>query len=475
MYSKNNRNFDGLLNAPQNQGGVIFMPKSQNPFNPRRRLSFEERVIIEDRLTHGKSLTDISFELERPVSTIGREVKNHAGVSKNLRNDCAFKSGCKHKGICGDATCRYICAHCPKKFPCKKKCPDYKPTACPKLSKPPYVCNGCPQKPYCVSEQRLYSAKKANDEAMAARHESNAGFDLTGEQFQAIDEMVSPMLRNGCSVYHVAKTLGNSLFVSEATLYRLIDKGELTARNIDLRRKVKLHPRKRRLMKNEQGITIRKVGHLWKDYLAYVAEHDDICVVQMDCVEGTKTSQKALLTLHWEEIGFQIARLMDAQTTENVVKTLDGIESVLGTEAFIQLFPVILTDNGAEFADIEGMERSWFDSSTKRTKVFFCEPNRSDEKGECENNHKYIRYIIPKGTDLDQFWQEDIDLCMSHVNSLRRKKVLGCSPIAIAKTVFPERFFNALSMVEIPSEKVVLRPELLHLVKDETSKYVKRF
>ena len=174
-----------------------------------------------------------------------------------------------------------------------------KPVACPKLCKPPYVCNGCHQKPFCANEQRLYSAKKANDEAIATRHESNAGFDLTGEQFKAIDEMVSPMLRNGCSVYHAARTLGNKLFVSEATLYRLIDKGELTARNIDLRHKVKLRPRKRRLMKNEQGISIRKIGHLWNDYIAFLTEHDDISVVQMDCVEGAKTSQKVLLTLHW--------------------------------------------------------------------------------------------------------------------------------------------------------------------------------
>ena len=451
------------------------MPKSENPINPRRRLVFEERVIVEDRLNNGKSLTEISFELERPVSTIGREVKRHAITLKSLRNDCAFKSGCQQKGICGDGTCRYICARCPKKLPCKKLCPLYKPVACPKLCKPPYVCNGCHQKPFCANEQRLYSAKKANDEAIATRHESNAGFDLTGEQFKAIDEMVSPMLRNGCSVYHAARTLGDKLFVSEATLYRLIDKGELTARNIDLRHKVKLRPRKRRLMKNEQGISIRKLGHLWNDYIAFLTEHDDISVVQMDCVEGAKTSQKVLLTLHWEDIGFQVARLMDAQTAENVVKTLDSIETSLDTETFTRLFPVILTDNGSEFTDIDGMERSVFNGAVKRTRVFFCEPNRSDEKGECENNHRYIRYILPKGTDLDQFCQEDIDLCMSHVNSIRRKKVFGNSPISVAKTVFPKEFFNVLSLFEVPSDEVILRPDLLHLVKDESGKYVKRF
>lgn len=448
------------------------MTKPKIPLNPRRRLSFEERVIIEDRLNKRDSIADISAELMRPISTIGREIKNRSGISKSLKNDCTLKDICRRKNVCNKAGCRNLCAHCPSKVQCKKSCPDYQPTACPKLSRPPYVCNGCHQKPYCNYEKHMYSAKLAEENAQMLRHESCAGFNLTGEELQVLDEMVSPMLKNGCSVYQIAQTHKEDLFVSEATLYRLIDKGELTARNIDLRHKVKLHPRKKRLMKNEQGITIRKIGHLWKDYLEYIAEHDDVSVVQMDCVEGTKTSQKVLLTLHWGDIGFQIARLMDAQTSENVVGVLDGIETIIGTEAFMQLFPVILTDNGTEFTDIESMERSWNDHSIKRTRVFFCEPNRSDEKGECENNHKYIRYIIPKGTNLDRLWQEDIDLCMSHVNSMLRKKVMGRSPIAIAKDVFPKRFLDALGMVEIPPEDVILRPSLIHLVMDENGKYV---
>lgn len=441
--------------------------------NPRKRLDFEERVIIEDRLNHGKSLSDLAEELERSISTIGREVKAHSSLSKSMKNDCALKNNCKRHHMCGNPTCSHLCAHCFKKIPCKKSCQDYRSESCAKLKRPPYVCNGCKSARFCSYEQNFYRARNAENETITVRHESNAGFDLTLEQLCAIDRMVSPMLQNGCSVYHVVQTLGDNLPVSESTLRRLIDKGELTARNIDLRSKVKLRPRKRRLMKNEQGLTIRKIGRTWKDYLAYMKEHDDVCTVQMDCVEGSKTSKQVLLTLHWTDIGFQIARLMPSQTADNVVGTLDAIESVVGTEMFLQLFPVILTDNGAEFTDIEGIERSWFDGSIQRTKVFFCEPNRADEKGGCENNHKYIRYIIPKGTDLDQFCQEEIDLCMSHVNSYRRKKILGTSPISIAKTIFPERFLNALGMVEIPSEEVILRPSLLSLVKNEDSKYVK--
>ena len=41
------------------------------------------------------------------------------------------------------------------------------------------------------------------------------------------------------------------------------------------------------------------------------------------------------------------------------------------------------------------MERSIYGGN--RCKIFFCDPNRSDSKGSCENNHRMIRYVIPKG------------------------------------------------------------------------------
>ena len=65
---------------------------------------------------------------------------------------------------------------------------------------------------------------------------------------------------------------------------------------------------------------------------------------------------------------------MDNQTTEAVVKTLNKIETSLGYELFNQIFPVILTDNGSEFADIPGMEASCVTEKATNQKYFFCEP-----------------------------------------------------------------------------------------------------
>ncbi len=123
------------------------------------------------------------------------------------------------------------------------------------------------------------------------------------------------------------------------------------------------------------------------------------------------------------------------------------------------MFPLILTDNGHEFADIDGMERSI--SGGKRTMIFFCEPNRSDEKSSCENNHKYIRYVIPKGTSLEPFMQQDISLMMNHVNSFRRRSIGGKCPYELAQIFLPEDFFLLLGLTQIPDDEVNLTPSLL--------------
>lgn len=109
--------------------------------------------------------------------------------------------------------------------------------------------------------------------------------------------------------------------------------------------------------------------------------------------------------------------------------------------------------------DIYGMERSIYGGT--RSKIFFCEPNRSDEKGHCENNHKYIRYVIPKGTSLESYSQKDISLMMDHINSYKRKSLFGKCPYEAARTILPEDFFLLLGLEQIPPERVILQPRLL--------------
>lgn len=202
---------------------------------------------------------------------------------------------------------------------------------------------------------------------------------------------------------------------------------------------------------------IAKQGRLYKDYLYFIA-NSDLHVVQMDCVEGNQDEKATLLTLHFPDVHMQLAYIMDNHTSKSVVAALDKIETALGSELFAKMFPVILTDNGSEFTDIPGMERSI--TGGQRTRIFFCEPNRSDEKGACENNHKLIRYISPKGCSLEPYSQSDINLAMNHINSYNRKATFGKSPYDIAMQLYPEDFFIFLGLEKILPEKVILKPTL---------------
>ena len=422
---------------------------------PRNRLTYEERIIIEDMLGRNQSLYAIAKKLNRTTSTISREIRNRRIRYKTLHNDCLNRTDCIKRGACGSTTCKGVCKRCNK---CKKHCTDYIQSFCDSTVNAPYVCNGCNKFAYCHYERYLYKHKEAQKNYRELLVERRCGFDITLGEMEKINTLVSPMLKNGLSPYHIKQTLHDEIPVSEATLRRMIDSCELDARNIDLRNKVKRKTRTKHTMHNEGAIKVSKIGHMYHDYLAYIKEND-CTVVEMDCVEGAKEDRATLLTLHFTAFKMQLAFIMDEQISSNVVAVLDMLEDVLGTELFQMLFPVILTDNGHEFSDIEGMERSI--QSGKRTKIFFCEPNRSDEKGHCENNHKYIRYILPKSTSLEPFSQSDISLMMNHVNSFRRKSLFGKSPYEAAMNVLPSDFFILLGLELIPPEQVILMPKLL--------------
>ena len=179
----------------------------------------------------------------------------------------------------------------------------------------------------------------------------------------------------------------------------------------------------------------------------------------MDCVEGTQEDRAVILTLHFVMFHMQLLFILDEHTSAAVVATLDIIEEALGKDLFASCFPLILTDNGHEFSDIDGMERSIYGG--QRTCVFFCDPNRSDQKAECENNHRLLRDIVPKGSSVQHFMQPDMTPAANHLNSYVRKSLFGRCPYDLAMAALPEDFFLLLGLERIPGSEVILKPRLL--------------
>lgn len=429
--------------------GALIMQKKKST-----HLTADDRIRIEALLREACSLRYIADRLDKSPSTISREISKHTQTHTPKCCDCLNSPGCTLHHVCGSSGCRKKCKACHK---AKSYCNDYVKTQCDSLlNSPVHLCNSCHKQRYCHFEKHLYNGRAADREYRSTLVSSRDGFDLTAGEFQKINGIVSPLVKKGQSIYHIVNTNRQSLPVSESTIRRLLNGSELDICRLDLPEAVKRRPRKKPPAQSAPPVS--KKGRLYKDYLAYI-QYDDIPTVQMDCVEGTQEDQDVILTLHFVMFHMQLLFILDAHTSAAVVGLLDILEETLGRELFASCFPLILTDNGHEFSDIEGMERSIYGG--QRTCVFFCEPNRSDQKAECENNHRLLRDIIPKGTSLKHFMQTDMTLAANHINSYVRKSLFGRCPYDLAMAVLPEDFFMLLGLEHIPPGEVIMKPRLL--------------
>lgn len=426
-------------------------------------LSLQDRTLIEIRLNERKSISAIAKELNRSKTTITNEIKNHIEnslVSSGRKYRCIKERECYKHHLNSDCK-SYMntrCASCKKCYLC---CKEYEPLLCEKRDLPPYVCNGCEKSRKCRFEKHMYRAEYADMMYRSKLVESRKGFNLTDEQLAVIDEKVKPLIKQGHSPYHIIQVLGEEINISEATLRRIIADCAISVRNIDLRRQVRTKQRKKPEHKIDKAILSKaKEGRSYQEFINLLKDsYFRLNYVQMDCVEGLRTDNCVLLTLFWGQYNIQVALILESHTKQSVVAALDKLETSLGQELFAEMFPCILTDNGHEFEDIEGMERSILGG--KRTTVYFCEPRQSQEKGGCERNHELIRYVIPKGNTLDCYNQADITLMMNHINSYIRKELGNKSPYDLAEFMnINKDFFILLGLEKIPSKEINLTPTL---------------
>jgi IS30 family transposase len=101
------------------------------------------------------------------------------------------------------------------------------------------------------------------------------------------------------------------------------------------------------------------------------------------------------------------------------------------------------------------------DSKKKRCSVYFCDPCRPNQKGQCEKSHVEVRKIIPKGTSLKNLTTYDMATVFSHVNSVPRKSLGGASPLALAQSVLPKNLLEELGLSIVLSVDITLKPSLL--------------
>ena len=151
----------------------------------------------------------------------------------------------------------------------------------------------------------------------------------------------------------------------------------------------------------------------------------------MDCVIGKQKNKKTLLVLTERKTRYEIILLLKAKTVDEVRKALNRLEKKLYS-TFYSLFKTITVDNGLEFSNPEILEKAVYRVG-QRTKIFYCHPYSSSERGSNENQNKLIRRHFPKSYDFDlHLKKSDIKNAQEWINNYPRKLFDGKS----AKYIF---------------------------------------
>ena len=425
----------------------------------QKHLTLDDRRYIERSLNQGLSFKEIAKYLCKDPTTISKEVRAHRlsdwyhkGTFYNAHNFCIHRYRCRKTNVCRKIIlCDVKCASCPT---CNQTCPDFVRERCSRLDKAPYVCNGCTNAiNHCtIAHKYCYDAKFADRKYRELLTSSRSGISMTKHELRQKDMVISPLISQGQSPYQII-TNHPELDMSVRTLYTYLDEGLFTARNIDLKRKVKFKPRK---CHNTQ-IKDRTVfqGRMYTDFQALSSDH----WTEMDTVHSSNESKKVLLTFFLKREKLFLAFLMNRCTKGAVRAVFDRLEKKLGTYDFLCLFHTLLTDRGSEFGDPDALETDI--NGIERSNIYYCDPMRSGQKGGVENAHTMLRMILPKGTSFEFLTQWDVNLIINHINSTPRESLSGKTPYTAALEVYGEDVLKALQLRPVDPDEVNLTPKLI--------------
>lgn len=393
-------------------------------------LSYEDRKNIEDGLNENKSINQISKEINRSHSSILREIDRN----KKYSEPSAWNN--------------YKINH-----------PDLV-LSCERLKHSPYVCNGCKSRSGCRKVRWTYYAREADNSYKEVKSEARKGINLTPEEVYKINSILTPLIKKGQTINHLYINHPDILDFSKPSFYNYVNNGVFEFSPLDFPRIVKYKKRKnsknRRTRKEREILINRK----YDDFQKFISNHPDFNIVEMDTVEGLKDENDCFLTLLWRKSKFMLIFKLESQTSEEVTRIFNILQTLIPYDDYKRLFEVILTDNGHEFFDVLNIE-CMHSTGEQVTKLFFCDPHMSCQKGMIEKNHEFIRYILPKGSSFKNITQEDCDLFMNNINSLCRDSLNGKSPYEAMLFLCDEYVLKSLNCYYIKPDEVILNDSLL--------------
>lgn len=425
-----------------------------------KHLTLEDRSTIQSMLKDKACFKEIGQVLFKDPTTISKEIRSHLvfrriGGMHTRYNACQHRFSCSKTRLCSpcNADRRFkFCKHCSM---CNTFCKDFQRTLCSLLEKPPYVCNGCLKRFQCSLEKRYYYAEEAHKEYRSILSETRSGISLSEEEVLYLDDLISPLIKQQQSPHHIYVTNRDSIMISERTIYRLVDARVLSAMNLDLPRKVRYRSRKKTIqLKVDKSC---RIGRNYECFQAFLTNHPDVPITQLDSVEGKK-SGKVLLTIHFVNTEMMLAFLRDHNDSKSVIAIFNALYRILGSKYFTRIFRVCLADNGSEFSNPKAIESDVL--GNQRTHIFYCNPNAPYQKGSAERNHEFIRCFLPKGTDLEPYTQKDINRMMDHINSYSRESIGDKSPYDMFAFLYGKDILDLLECHRIPPQDVTLNKSI---------------
>ena len=249
----------------------------------------------------------------------------------------------------------------------------------------------------------------------------------------------------------------------QRTIYNYIEAGVFKNSGVDnfsLKEQVNRKLRGQKLKKRKEPANYD--GRRYTDYLAFRAANPGTPVTQMDTVYNNP-SGPYLQTFLFEKTAFMIGFLHKEKTSESMAASVDFLHGKLDGKLFSKLFSVLLTDRGSEFEKYRLFEMD--KNGASRLNIFYCDAMQSSQKAHVENNHNYIRDIIPNSYPLDCLTQGDIDLMFSHINSTPRLSLGDKTPYEVFSFLYGEAAANCLNISKIERDDVILKPRLIYASK----------
>lgn len=405
-------------------------------------LTLEDRKKIQDGLENELSRTEIAKNINKNISTVSKEIK----IRRKLKPRNPFNNP-------------ITCTKFKECRICHGKCSEYEEIKCARRDRKVGVCNLCPDISKCRLDKYFYYAKQAHESYLYTLKDSREGVNLNTKEMLEIVNIIKPLLKQGQSIYQILKNHPEIKMCSK-TLYTYIESGifqDYGINNFSLRRQVSMRKRKK-LKKRKEPVNYE--GRRYKDYLKFVEENPNVPTTQMDTVYNLQYGPY-IQTFIFQNTGLMIGFLHTEKTSESMASTLDNLQEILEGD-YYKLFALLLTDRGSEFERYDLFEVNT-ETGEIRSNIFYCDPQTPSQKPHVENNHNYVRDIIPNGKSLKNLTQEDLNLMFSHINSTPRKVLNGKTPYEAFEFLYGNEILKKLNIQKIEKDMVTLQPYLLKI------------